>query len=188
MQILQMRSHPIRWHLGPALGARLAIRAFPLFVGWSISSPIPGPAPGSAACEPHPGATTAEYLTGVACPPLGFAEAAGYDPILIETVAGWRYVRPVWTGADCSGPLADTGPFWNFTTECGMHDYGYDLVRFGVGKRTEVDDLLYGDMLRSCGERGHGAIEGCKALAEWAHAVLEVGHLAGMEPQLGDFA
>jgi hypothetical protein len=68
-----------------------------------------------------------------------------------------------------------------------MHDYGYDLVRFGEGRRRDVDVLLYEDMLRSCDGRGLGAREVCRSMAEWAHAALAIGDTAGMEPVLGDF-
>lgn len=170
-----------------AIGARLVLIALPLFGAWSISARVPAEASSSDECEARGSATTREYLTGLACPPTGFAAAAGYEPELVQTPSGWRFVRPVSVGAECSGPLSETGPFWDFAAACGMHDYGYDLVRFGEARRTDVDVLLYEDMLRSCDGRGVGATEGCRAIAEWSHAVLAVGDVAGLEPVLGDF-
>ena len=176
-----------RGALTRSIGARLALIGLPLFGAWSISAPMPGEAPSSQHCEVRESASTAEYLTGLVCPPPGFAAAAGYEPELVVTPSGWRFVRPPSVGAECSGPLDDTGPFWDFAAACGTHDYGYDLVRFGEGRRRDVDVLLYEDMLWSCDGRGIGASEACRGVAEWAHAALAIGDVAGMEPVLGDF-
>lgn len=169
------------------ISGRIALTGLPLLIGWSVSGTIPAQAASSNICEVRLGATTREYLTGYACPPQGFAAAAGYEPELVRTSSGWRYVRAASDGADCSGPLADVLSFWDFTLACGAHDYGYDLVRFGEGERVEADAVLYEDMLRSCRGRGAVGTEACKALAEWAHAALAVGDVAEMEPRLGDF-
>jgi hypothetical protein len=176
-----------RLRLIRAVSGRIALTGLPLLVGWSVSGTIPAQAASTASCEIRPDATTRDYLSGFVCPPDGFAAAAGYEPELVRTSSGWRYVRPASDGADCSGPLTDVGSFWDFTLACGAHDYGYDLVRFGEGERIEADAVLYEDMLRSCRGRGTVWTEACKALAEWAHAALAVGDLAEMEPTLGDF-
>jgi hypothetical protein len=184
---LRRRRMPRRAGRVPAVAGRISLTVLPLFVGWSVSGTIPAPAPSSNRCEVRVEATTREYLTGFACPPAGFAGRAGYEPQLVLTGSGWRFVRTVAAGAECSGPLADAGASWDFTAACGTHDYGFDLVRFGVADRTDVDALLYEDMLRSCRGRGPVGTESCKAMAEWAHAALAIGDLAEMEPKLGDF-
>jgi hypothetical protein len=115
----------------------------------------------------------------VACPPVGFARVLGYEPVLARTESGWRYERP---DAECSGPLSDRGPFWDFADACATHDYGYDLVRFGVGDRRATDSLLHDDLLRSCAAEGLGQAP-CKALAEWAYAALRVGEANGFAPE-----
>jgi hypothetical protein len=178
-----------RGHRGviPALSCRIALIVLPLLVGWSVSGTIPARAASAATCEVRLSPTTRDYLTGFACPPAGFSDRAGYEPKLVRTPSGWRYLRSASDGAECSGPITDVGPFWDFTTACGAHDYGYDLVRFGVAQRLDVDAVLYEDMLRSCRGRGPVGTEACKAFAEWAHAALAMGDLAEMEPRLGDF-
>jgi hypothetical protein len=170
-----------------AVGGRIALTGVPLLVAWSISGTIPARAASAERCTRVSHATTRDYLTGFACPPEGFAELAGYEPELTRTPSGWRFVRSAADGAECSGPLEDRGPFWDFASACGAHDYGYDLVRFGVAIRVDVDAVLYEDMLRSCRGRGPVGTEACKALAEWAHAALAIGDLTEMEPRLGDF-
>jgi hypothetical protein len=170
-----------------ALAGRISLTVLPLFLGWSVSGTIPESAPSSDRCEMRTAATTHAYLMGFACPPRGFSDAAGYEPELVLTSSGWRYVRSPKAGGECSGPLNDSGPFWDFTAACGAHDYGFDLVRFGEADRTEVDSLLYADMMRSCRDRRTIEAQACKALAEWAHAALAIGDVAAMEPRLGDF-
>lgn len=155
----------------------IAVVAFDV-VGWSVTGDAAGVAPGASTCVTRPRATALEYLTGVACPPRRFAEVLGYEPVLVRTTAGWRYVRP---DAECSGPLADRGPFWDFAQACGTHDYGYDLVRFGIGDRAVTDTLLHEDMLRGCAREGLGQAP-CKALAEWAYAALQIGDANGFDP------
>lgn len=140
--------------------------------------------PGAADCRPDPGASTAEYLVGVACPPDGFVRALGYQPVLVRTPSGWRYTRPAWTGAECNGPMGDEGLFWDFAELCRVHDYGYDLVRFGIGDRGQADGLLYNDMMASCSDRGPLGAMGCRAVAGWARAVLEVGDALGFDPKV----
>jgi hypothetical protein len=148
-------------------------------VGWSVTGQTAAAAPGSATCEEHPVATAIEYLTGVVCPPRRFSRVLGYEPQLVRTAGGWRYVKP---DAECSGPLSDRGPFWDFAEACATHDYGYDLVRFGVGDRPATDALLHDDMLRACRKEGLGQAP-CKALAEWAYAALRVGDANGFDPE-----
>jgi hypothetical protein len=162
-----------------AIALRLGLVAVTTFLVWSVSGHVAADVPGSPACAVREEATTVEYLTGQACPPAGFAETMGYEPVLVQTSYGWRYTKPAWAGGSCSGPLADRGPFWNFTTSCDTHDYGYDLVRFGVGDRAKADGQFYRDMMSSC--RGRGPA--CKALAEWARFALTVGDSVGMDPE-----
>lgn len=157
--------------------ATVGIVTFDL-LGWSVTGDVAAAAPGSATCVERRGSTAEEYLTGVVCPPEGFAEVLGYEPELTRTPSGWRYVRP---DAECSGPLTDRGPFWDFAAACATHDYGYDLVRFGVGDRAATDALLHDDLLRACAREGLGQAP-CKALAEWAYAALRVGEANGFEP------
>jgi hypothetical protein len=149
----------------------------------SAAGSIPAATPGERTCRDIPGATAAQYATGVACPPEGFAGRIGYAPVLVETPAGWRFTRPASADGGCSGPLPDTGPFWDFGEICRAHDYGYDLVRFGVGDRAAADELLYRDMKRACVTNGLLGRPACKALADSAHAVLWAGDVApGFEP------
>ena len=109
-------------------------------------------------------------------------------PLVSKSPSSWR--RP--TGGDtrsrrgptanCSGPLGDTGPFWDFTAACETHDYGYDLVRFGVGNRAQADALLYRDMLTSCRGQWLSGVVACRGVVEWARVVLEVGDGLGFDP------
>jgi RHS repeat-associated protein len=111
-------------------------------------------APDARHCRDIAGATTTDYLLGWACPPLGFP----YQPQLVKTPYGWRAMDPNGT---CSAPIA---PF--FTPACKTHDYGYDLVRAGVAKKHEVDDLLLDDMSQIChDEAGFLGRIGCDSAA-----------------------
>jgi len=175
------------------LGHRSFVRRHPSFVLLgaiasllfrSTSSAIPAAIHGEETCRRLPWASTIAYETGVACPPEDFAETMGYEPVLMQTPAGWRYVRPASADGGCSGPLADEGPFWDFSGACRAHDYGYDLVRFGVGDRASADELLYRDMKHSCASNAPLGVTACKTLADSAHAVLWVGDVSpGFEPR-----
>src|SRR5919106_635773 len=68
----------------------------------------------------------------------------------IRPIGSSRYLRPAWADGECS-VIPDTGPYWDATWPCQTHDYGYDLVRFGVADRVEVDDLLLDDLHSNCG-------------------------------------
>jgi len=176
-------SHRItRKHRGRRLAVLLVGIGVAGLIGRSASARIPGTELGVPDCRVLSTATALEYLTGIACPPEGFADALGYRPVLIETDYGWRYTRPASADGGCSGPLGDTGLFWNFADACRAHDYGYDLVRMGTGDRAEADALLYRDMMESCGTRGTVAIPACKTFAESAHAVLRIGDATGFDP------
>jgi hypothetical protein len=164
-----------RWALRLATVGVIAFNV----VGWSVSGDVAAASPGSATCAVRADASAIEYLTGVACPPAGFSRVLGYEPVLVRTQSGWRFVRP---DGECSGPLADRGPFWDFADACGTHDYGYDLVRFGVGDRSATDALFRDDLLRTCAGEGLGEAP-CKALAEWAYAGLRIGEANGFSPE-----
>ena len=152
-------------------------------VAKSAASASPSAVPGAPVCREDTRATTGEYLTGIACPPEGFGEMLGYTPQLEYTPAGWRYTRPAASDGGCSGPLADAGPFWDFGAQCRMHDYGFDLVRFGVGSRMDADAQLYRDMKASCASESRIGRPACKTVADSAHAVLWIGGVSpGMEP------
>lgn len=157
---------------------------FVWFTGWSFSGPVPKPEPGSSRCREIPGATTEQYLTGEACPPEGFAETLGYQPALEQTSFGWRYTRPEWADGRCNGPLAGLDGPLGFVPACRTHDYGYDLVRFGVGSRPAADDLLFRDMMALCADRDPVSAGGCRALAHWTKATLRVGDATGFDPEL----
>lgn len=139
--------------------------------------------PGTARCATDPEAATIEYLVGAACPPPGFAESLGYEPVLVHTAEGWRFTRPTWADGRCNGPIRNEGPFWNFATACRTHDYGYDLVRLGVGDRAEADALLYSDMSASCRGQWLVGSEACLALADWARTVLGAGDALRFDPE-----
>ena len=70
-----------------------------------------------------------------------------------------------------------------FVTACQAHDYGYDLVRFGVGVRSKADELLYRDMMATCFRRGPVDGGACRCLAQWTNAVLQIGDVGGFEPE-----
>ena len=171
------RKQPLR-----RLAVLLAVAAIAALIGRSAAARIPGTERGMPDCRILSKATAVEYIAGFACPPEGFEDALGYRPVLVETAYGWRYTRPASADGGCSGPLGDTGPFWDFTAACEAHDYGYDLVRMGMGDRAEADALLYRDMMESCGGRGTVAIPACKTFAESAHAVLRIGDATGFDP------
>lgn len=170
-----------------ALARVLAVRGgaalFVWFVGWSLSGPAPEPTPGASACRQVSRGTTEDYLTGLACPPSGFSEALGYEPELVQTPAGWRYTRPTEADGRCNGPLSGLGRTMEFVTACQAHDYGYDLVRFGVGVRPEADELLYRDMMAICFQRGPVDGGACRCLTHWTKAVLQIGDVTGFEPE-----
>lgn len=163
---------------------RFALIGTPLvLLARSALADVPAAVTGAPVCKVLPGATARQYETGEACPPAGFAEAARYEPVLEQTPAGWRFTRPTDADGGCSGPLPDEGVFWDFGAACRAHDYGYDLVRFGVGDRTASDDLLYWDMKRTCRANSAFGAPMCKTLADSAHAVLWVGDMSpGFEP------
>lgn len=158
-------------------------------LGWFVPTLVGLPAPldprdvrGSSHCQPASHEATYEYLIGIACPPEGFAEVFGYRPVLVKTPNGWRFTRPAWTGSRCDGPAGDAGPFWWFTVACRTHDYGYDLLRYGLGDRPDIDELLYSDMMANCDRRGFIGATGCRSLARWARAVLKAGDVLGFDP------
>lgn len=154
-----------------------------LFVRSALGD-VPDAAPGAPRCRELPRPTTIQHETGVACPPRSFAVVFGYRPVLVSTPAGWRYTRPSWAGGGCSGPMSDRGPFWSFGDACRAHDYGYDLVRLGIGDRGAADLLLYRDMRRTCATGDPVADWACRTLADSAHAVLWVGEASpGFEPR-----
>jgi hypothetical protein len=55
-------------------------------------------------------------------------------------------------------------------------------VRFGVGVRSGADELLYRDMMTICFERGPLDGSACRCLAHWTKAVLQIGDVAGFQP------
>ena len=162
---------------------RITLVALLAFVAWSVSGRVQAEVPGTNICTPHAAAGAAEYLTGDACPPEGFVEALGYEPVLVHTSYGWRYTKPGWAGGFCSPPLTDHGPFWDFETACQTHDYGYDLVRFGLGDRSASDRLLYRDMMSTCRTANVLEEAACTAMARWARTVLRVGDATGFDPE-----
>lgn len=176
-----------------SLARRTAIGGFVAVtgLGWFVPTLVGLPAPldprdvrGSSHCQPATHRTTThEYLSGIACPPEGFADVLGYRPALVKTLNGWRFTRPAWTGSKCDGPAGDRGPFWEFTVACRTHDYGYDLLRFGLGHRSDIDELLYSDMMANCDRRGFIERTGCRSVARWARAVLKAGDVLGFDPK-----
>jgi hypothetical protein len=153
------------------------------FGGWSLSGSAPRPTPGSAGCRPTWNATTEDLLTGVACPPDGFEDAFGYEPVLLRTPQGWRYTKPEEVDGACSGPLRGLHDAWGFETACRTHDYGYDLVRFGVGNRAQADDLLYRDMMTLCSDWNGLSGGVCRAVTHWAKSALDLGDVTGFDPE-----
>jgi hypothetical protein len=159
-----------------------------VLIGLGSAHLLPSPAaafaaPGSARCAMDLDAATIDYLVGSACPPPGFAETLGYEPVLMNTAEGWRFTRPAWADGRCNGPIRNEGPFWDFELACRTHDYGYDLVRLGVGDRAEADALLYADMLRSCERQRLVGGEACRALADWTRTTLQAGDALGFDPE-----
>jgi hypothetical protein len=159
-----------------------------VLIGLGSAHLLPSPAaafaaPGSARCATDLDAATIDYLVGSACPPSGFAERLGYEPVLVRSAEGWRFTRPSWADGHCNGPIRNEGPFWDFAVACRTHDYGYDLVRFGLGDRGEADALLYRDMTASCGGQWIVGSEACRALADWARTALRAGDALGMDPE-----
>jgi hypothetical protein len=185
-EAIQMQARDIGWLAKRSATAGVVAV---LGLGWlvpglvGLSAPISGrDIRGSSECRPDIHATASQYLIGIACPPPGFSEVFGYRPVLVKTFNEWRFTRPAWTGSRCNGPAGNTGPFWNFTVACQTHDYGYDLLRFGLGDRPDIDELLYADMMANCDRRGLIAATGCRSIARWARAVLRVGDVAGFDP------
>ncbi|HEU4356114.1 MAG TPA: hypothetical protein VFT27_11040 [Actinomycetota bacterium] len=161
--------------------AILGVGAFAFVLLRSMTAAVAGTEPGSPRCVHARAASTTDYMTGRVCPPGGFAAALGYEPMLVRTPYGWRYTKPAFAGGSCSGPIREHGPFWDFGAACRMHDYGYDLVRFGVAERPDADRLLYRDMKASCLEIGLVERPACKVLADTSNAVLTVGDVTGFD-------
>jgi len=99
--------------LARVLSVRGGAALFVLFVGWSLSGPAPEPTPGASACREVSRGTTEDYLIGLACPPSGFSEAIGYEPLLVQTPAGWRYTRPTEAVAAAVGHWAASAERWS---------------------------------------------------------------------------
>ncbi|MEW6059073.1 MAG: phospholipase A2 [Actinomycetota bacterium] len=167
-----------------SMPVRLGIFAFLGFVLWSVSGSAAADVRGAHTCRVLTKAATIEYLVGEACPPEGFAETMGYEPIIVATPYGWRYEKPAWAGGNCSVPVGDRGLFWSFGSPCRTHDYGYDLVRFGVGNRPQADDLFYRDMVATCGDNAPFGELACRASAKWVHLALQVGDATGFDPEV----
>jgi hypothetical protein len=148
---------------------------------WAFARTSAATDAGASRCVPRDHARIEDYLTGEVCPPEGFAQALGYEPQLVRTSYGWRYVKPGSADAQCSGPLPDAGPAWNFGAACATHDYGYDLLRFGFAGRDEVDALFYGDMFAECESSSLVAQPMCRALARAGKTGLDIGR-AGLFP------
>lgn len=133
----------------------------------------PGPAPsvwGDLTSDvlaeqcPEDFAALDDYLSGRVDPPRCFP----YQPDLVQMARGQRAVDPFRDG--CSGPTDDENLLWDRQLVCGTHDYGYDLLRYGVDtfKEPDVDHYFLQDMLAECAERSNVASEAiCKQ-----HAVL----------------
>lgn len=135
-------------------------------LGDFVQSPRPGPplksielAPYQAAppvnpeseilaerCPPQEYATLDAYLSGAVAPPNCFP----YQPDIEETKAGQRALDPFTDG--CSGPGWEDDTFFDRNDACATHDYGYDLIRFGVDSfgESDVDNYFYEDMLADC--------------------------------------
>jgi hypothetical protein len=168
--------------------ARAATLLVGILIGMGSGHLLPSRAatlatPGNARCATEVAATTTDYLVGAACPPPGFARQLGYEPVLVRSSEGWRFTRPSWADGRCNGPIRNRGPFWDFAVACRTHDYGYDLVRFGIGDRAEADALLYRDMLRSCERQRLVGGEACRALADWTRTTLQAGDAMGFDPE-----
>lgn len=161
--------------------AVLGIGALAFVLLRSMTAAVAGTVTGSPTCVVTERASTAGYLTGRICPPEGFAAALGYEPTLVRTLYGWRYTKPASAGGSCSGPIHEHGPFWDFGAACRMHDYGYDLVRFGVAERPDADRMLYRDMKASCLLIDAVERPACKVLADTSNAVLTVGDVTGFD-------
>lgn len=162
---------------------RGGLALFLWFAGWSVSGSVPEPIPGSSVCRQLVDASTWDYLTGVACPPVGFSDELGYEPVLVRMPWGWRFTKPAWADGRCSGPLRGVSRSLNVEPACRTHDYGYDLVRFGMGSRPDADSLLYRDMMSACAEQSSMTRGGCRAVAHWTRTVLEVGDATGFDPE-----
>jgi len=112
------------------------------------------------------------YLTGKAAAPRGFRKAAGYSPRGINTPAGRRMIK---ASGDCSS-IGNKG-FEVFVNACKMHDYGYDLIRYGkniggkIGFRKSVDMEFLKAMLVACAGRGRD----CYGTAGYIYAGVRTG-------------
>ena len=69
-----------------------------------------------------------------------------------------------------------------FVTAYQAHDYGYDLVRFGVGVRPKADELLYRDMKATCFRRGPVDGGACRCLAHRTTRFCRSATSAGSSP------
>lgn len=140
---------------------------------------------GAPRCREQRWADVSDYLVGRACPPENFAKVMGYQPVLLETPEGWRYARPPSAHGDCSGPIGNQGPFWDFELVCQTHDYAYDLIRMGVARRSEADAFLYEDMVSSCQRQRKLDGAACRTIAASGRIVLKVGDVLRTGPPPG---
>jgi RHS repeat-associated protein len=115
----------------------------------------------------------AEYLIGGLAPPPKFP----YEPAVVQEDEAPFLDRPrlVDPFGNCSAPFGSDAPWTPLA--CGVHDYGYDLIRAGAFGRSgeqmrvakdEIDDLFGEDVRREC-TYGEGFLCPTKAaLAEFA--------------------
>lgn len=90
-----------------------------------------------------------DYLSGRVDPPRCFP----YYPLLVDSPLGQRAEDPY--GDGCSGPTDDQNALWDRRQACAVHDYGYDLLRYGVDtfREPDVDGYFLRDMIADCEQR-----------------------------------
>jgi len=120
-------------------------------------------------CPPQEYATLDAYLSGEVASPNCFP----YQPDIEETKTGRRALDPFTDG--CSGRSWEDDAFFDRNDACATHDYGYDLIRFGVDSfgESDVDNYFYEDMLADCEDRIFEAV--CVDSAQFYRAGVRFG-------------
>ncbi|HEX5878772.1 MAG TPA: phospholipase A2 [Actinomycetota bacterium] len=161
-EVLGRRARRPRWRLAAAVLLAILALGLPAVRVDAMPRTQPGPGPATLAAVPD-----------------DFPAVMGYMPVTARMAGGTvRLAKP--TGA-CSAPGGDA-PF-GFEQVCRVHDYGYDLLRYGhAGRqrltpeaRRQLDAMFDRDLHARCQATRRGlARVGCHLLAEGFTAVVSV--------------
>jgi hypothetical protein len=142
------------------------------------STPPPNPY-GDNGCLKNGTQNAEEYLTGRTCPPNGFP----YFPERITSDGLAVAQDPFDDGCSGKGPIGvpDRIPgIFDFREACALHDYGWDLVRWGTPgiSKSDVDTKFFRVMNADCTPRNPLSQGSCENYAElYVYAVRSVNNI-----------